>query len=57
MLSLPVLDEIHGNQSGPATKSEFDLERAFSYRAELSFLCVNHARERQFSKEDSADEN
>ena len=34
-----------GDQSGLATKSECDLEGAFSYRAELSLHCVNYARE------------
>ena len=50
---LPVFS---GNLS-PVTKSELDLQRAFSYRVDISFIRVNHARERQFSKENSADEN
>jgi hypothetical protein len=45
-----------GNRAGPVMEGKCDLEQAFSYRTELSFLCVNHARKRQFSKEKSADE-
>ena len=45
-----------GSRTGPLTEAKCDLEQAFSYRTEFSFLCVNHARERQFSKEKSADE-